>query len=239
MVLALSACGGAADERADTAASEPAGTQPSDDGDDVDSAGVDTSSPDSVAPLPAECTAGPFSADVRIANAYAELEVIEDPAFAFTDAVAVRLQPGAYSVFLGDYDLDPALFASWETQHPPADHTLVQLYLTTFGGGQIETDPAELVPGDVIVASSEIDGSKVLGLTFERGLAAGDPAYLAYNTSSTPEGQAEVLGINDTHLCLKVDYLDYEGASTTNGVVDVYPEQKRFAATFTAEIIDF
>jgi hypothetical protein len=239
MVLSLSSCGGAADERADATADEPADTQPAD-ADDGAGTGVDTSSPDTVAPLPAACTVGAFTADVRIANAYAELEVVTDPAFGFTDAVAVRLQPGAYSVFLGDYDLDPALFASWETQHPPADHTLVQLYLTTFGGGgQIDTDPAELVAGDVIVASSEIDGSKVLGLTFERGLDAGDPPYLAYNTSSTPEGQAEVLGINETHLCLKVDYLDYEGASTTNGVADVYPVQKRFAATFTAEIVDF
>lgn len=234
----LAACGGSTTESADAGRpADPAliDTVPADAADTTEAGPTET-----LAPLPAECVPGPFTADVRFANAYEELEAVEDPAFAFTDAVAVRIQPGIYTVFAGDWDLDPAAFASWETQHPPAGNTMVTMYLTRYSndGEFLPEDLADLAPGDTVATSDEIDGSLVFGLTAERGLD-GDPGYLAYNTSSNAEGLVTVLGNDGSHLCLAVDYLDYEGASSTNGVEDVYPVQKRFTATVTAEIVDF
>ncbi len=187
----------------------------------------------------AGCSEGPpFAFDLRAADAGEELPVIEDPAFEFTDVLAVRLHPGAYTMYLADYPLDPDELTSFETPRPPAGKTLATVFITAYSTPDgVAADPPPIEVGSTIVASNELDGTQLFGVTIERGTDAGAPD--AYNSSAGPEGTIEVLALADDMICVAVDYGDHEGWSTTNGVPDEYPVQKRLVGDFAAAIVDF
>jgi hypothetical protein len=231
--LGIAACGGADDPSAQSDAVDAT--------DAVDPVGTEaTDASGGTVAMPAACT-GPWSFELRAANAWAELPVIEEPAFEFTSSLAVRLETGLYTLYLADFDIDPEQFSDFETDHPPAGKILATLTINAFRNAEtLSKEFDELVVGDVIPTSDAMDGERQFGVVLERGLAPGgeDPSDL-YNTSSGPVGQAEVVGATDDTLCLEVDYTDYDNAGSTNGVADEYPVQKRLVGTFSAPIVDF
>ncbi len=237
-LLAIAGCGGDDDpERA--GGSDDTGSEAATGGDESDAGEPDASGAESTG-LPAECD-GPWAFDLRAANAWEDLPVIEEPTFEFTSALAVRLEPGIYTLYLADYELDPVVFTDYETDHPSADKTLATLTINAFRNAEtLDKEFDELAAGDVVPADNEIDGERRFGVVIERGLGSGgeEPSDL-YNTSSGPVGQATVVAATDDALCLDVDYTDYENEGSTNGVADEYPVQKHLAGTFSAPIVDF
>ncbi len=244
--LGIAACGGADDPSANPSSSDavdssdaPEPTDPTDPTDAPDTTAATETSTEAVE-MPAACV-GPWSFELRAANAWAELPVIEEPAFEFTSSLAVRLETGMYTLYLADFDIDPEQYSDFETDHPPAGKTLATLTINAFRNAEtLGKEFDELVAGDVIPASDAIDGERQFGVVLERGLEPGgeDPSDL-YNTSSGPVGQAAVVATTDDSLCLEVDYTDYDNAGSTDGVADEYPVQKRLFGTFSAPIVDF
>jgi hypothetical protein len=168
----------------------------------------------------ATCPAGPFVTKVRLADEMDDaLDVLDEHAHDFTDAVAVRLAGGAYTMYLADYDLDPAAFGSffYEPPTPPSGHWLVTVFVTAYNATDL---PPALVAGSEVTVTDE-PGAQTLGL-----LAQGPMGM--YNSASDAVGSLTVLHVDDARICVEVDYTDY----TTAGVV-----QKHLAGAFTADVV--
>jgi hypothetical protein len=233
LVLApLAACGD--DEPADTTT---AATDATDGTDATDTtASADTTAPSGggdTAGFPAECGEAPFLADFRAANAMSDLPVLEENGFAFEASLAVRLDPSSYTLYLADHPIEAEQYLDFETDHPAPGDTLVTVFVSASGA----TEP--LAAGTMVSASDGGTAGRSFGLIIERGIEGVDPMDTLYNTSSGPEGTLEVLGLSDDTICVAVDYTDYEGAGSTNGVADEFPVQKQLRVVFTAPVVDF
>jgi hypothetical protein len=114
------------------------------------------------------------------------------------------------------------------------------VFITAFGSAEDPFPELEpLTPGQIVPPSTDVAGEQQFNVVIERGTDGGEEGGDLYNSSSGPEGSLEVLAVDDESICVAIDYTDYEGASSTNGVPDEYPLQKRLVATFAAPVVEF
>lgn len=225
-VTGVTACGDGDDDAENTTdvPSDDAAQTPVDDAetpvDDAENTTDEaTSAPD------AACPVAPFEFELQLANEFAGEPTVPLAPIVFTDALALQVDEsgGAFTIYLADYDLDPADFEGFfDEPTPAADETIVVTYITSFNA----TEPLEpLAAGDVIEGVAALDT-----LTFQVIGQRGDALY----NSGSPTGTIEILAVDDAYLCATIDYVDLVDQNDPESA-----EQKIVRGSFTAPVIEW
>lgn len=168
--------------------------------------------------------AGAATYEGRVGIAETEVEL--------ADAVAVPISDGAALTFyLTDYELDHET-AGFDTQDATDDQLLVTLFATIYQSGEGEpADPAPIEAGEIIPPSQgSVDignGKRVFDVIIDNG-------EKMHNESVEPEGQIEILYLDDERVCFSVDYTSLV-FGTEESSRDV---AKHLSGTFSADLVE-
>ncbi len=119
--------------------------------------------------------------------------------FTVTDGAAVKLQGGAaYTMFISDYPIERKTLGA-ATLHPPAGKVLITVMITH---SKTEESPQPLTAGQTISTTPDESG-RAFELIMERGEDR-------YTLSREATGKLEVLRLDDSQICVSIDYSDAE-----------------------------
>jgi hypothetical protein len=157
---------------------------------------------------------------------------IEETEVEVADAVAVSIADGAALTFyLTDYELDRDT-VSTATQDAAEGQLLVILAATMFQSADNPiTDPPPIEAGDVIPPSG---GAEDIGSGERVYTVIVDNGEEQHNESVEPEGEMEILYLDDERVCFSVDYTSYVfGTEATSRDV-----AKHISGTFNADLVE-
>ncbi len=210
LAVALAGCGGDDDTSTETAESDTGDSTASSDSDTTEST------------VPDGCPAEPFTAEIQLDNEFAGEPSVPLTTMEIVDTFAIQIDEAgsAFTIYLADYELDRAAFDDpFYTPEPGDGQTLVTVFVTAFNA---EEALAPLAAGDVVTGSSEFD-TRVLNVIAQQGAAL-------YN-SGNPDGQIEILAVDDSYLCAAIDYFDLVDPNDPASA-----QQKIVRGSFTAEV---
>jgi hypothetical protein len=131
----------------------------------------------------------------------------QTPEFTVVDGAAIRIGDGAsYTLFIADYPIERASLGT-KSLHPPAGKVLITAMI---GGAMPDKPQAPVAKGDVISTTPDESG-RAFKLIMERGEDR-------YNVARDAAGKLEVLAVDDSQICVAVEYSDVEKKSV-KGVV--------------------
>jgi hypothetical protein len=157
---------------------------------------------------------------------------IEETEIELTDAVAVELADGAALTFyLTDYELDRETVA-FETQDAAEGQLLVFIGATMYQSADNPiTDPPPIEAGQVIPPSS---GAADIGSGELVYTVIVDNGEEQHNETVLPEGELEILYLDDERVCFTIDYTSHVFGTeeTTKDVA------KHVSGTFNADLVE-
>ncbi len=201
-------------------------------GDGNDGGGDASACPDGPGTLTISAISGEEAASIPDASAsmYDGRIGIEETEVELADAVAVEISDGAALTFyLTDYEIDRETVA-FETQDAEEGQLLATLFATVYqSAGERTETPAPIEAGEVIPPSQGSDdigtGERVFDVIIDNGEEQ-------HNESVQPEGEIEILYLDDERVCFSVDYTSYVFGTeeTTRDVA------KHLSGTFSADL---